>query len=135
MVGETPADQDGGMPSSRQSSHAERSLSASAPEIGRAASDLQKPSDADDIPMLEVSLSHVEGALDRLSVSIAADRGRRRRVVRRRRPRRRRELASPTSARAVLSPARRRRCASRSRAGLRIEPSLDASTAEHPLGG
>jgi hypothetical protein len=69
MVGETPADQDGGMPSSRQSSHAESSLSASAHEIGRAASDLQKPSDTDDIPMLEVSLAHVEGALDRLSVS------------------------------------------------------------------
>jgi hypothetical protein len=71
MVGETPADQDGGMPSSRQSSHAESSLAASAHELHRAASDLQKhASDADDIPMLEISLAHVEGALDCLSVSM-----------------------------------------------------------------
>jgi hypothetical protein len=71
MVGETPADQDAGMPSSRQSSHAERSLAASAHELHRAARDLQKRApDADDIPMLETSLAHVEGALDRLSVSM-----------------------------------------------------------------
>jgi hypothetical protein len=71
MVGETPADQDGGMPSSRQSSHAESSLAASALELHRAASDLQKhASNADDIPMLEVSLAQVEGALDCLSVGM-----------------------------------------------------------------
>jgi hypothetical protein len=42
MVGETPAGQDAGMPPSRPSSLAERSLAASAHELQRAAGDLQK---------------------------------------------------------------------------------------------
>ena len=59
------------MPSSRQASHAECSLAASAHELQRAASDLQKnASHADDIPMLGISLAHVEGALDCLSVGM-----------------------------------------------------------------
>jgi hypothetical protein len=71
MVGAPPADQDGGMPSSRLSSHAECSLAASAQELQRAASDVQKhASHADDLPMLGITLAHVEGTLDCLSVSM-----------------------------------------------------------------
>jgi hypothetical protein len=59
------------MPFSRQVSHAECSLAASAHELQRAASDLQEhASHADDMPTLELSLAHVEAALDCLSVGM-----------------------------------------------------------------
>jgi hypothetical protein len=123
------------MPTNHPAPCDEHALADSAHELQRAAGHVQQHAAASDqVPALGATLAHIEEALDRLSVGMLQMAKRGRRVERPTGPAGGRGRPAPTGTGAVLSPAGRRRFATRAARRLHLEPDVDASRARRQVG-